>query len=94
MLTSGKKTTRKSGSHRPYYLNGLTGNGQVLVIAPLIGLLALDELEYTKFAQEVMNANPGIDDYTVAEVWNRILENLFHNPMKSTKQKKRKEATQ
>lgn len=69
----------------------MTGNGQVVVIAPLIGLLALDELEYTKVAQEIMNADPGIEDHTVNEVWNVILENLFHDPMESTKQKKRKE---
>ena len=69
-------------------------NGEIVVIVPLIGLLVLDELIYTEVVEEIRCANPGIEDHTVDEVWNGILENLFHNPMESTKQKKRKEADQ
>ena len=70
------------------------GNGEIVVIVPFIGLLALDELIYTEVVEEIRSANPGIEDHTVDEVWNGILENLFHDPMESTRQEKRKEADQ
>ena len=64
-----------------------------MVIVRLIGLLALDELEYTEVVQEIINANPGIEDYTVLEVWKGIVRNIFYEPLEMMKQKKLKEAS-
>lgn len=61
----------------------IMSHGTIDFVIPLIGLLALDELEFTEVFGDIVIANPGIANNTVLRVRQGIVKNIYYDPLEA-----------